>query len=135
MGAAIADAAYGAVAGFGLTAISGFLINQRLWLGLIGGAFLCYLGIRTFMSKPAVDAAPAHGKGLISAYSSTLVLTLTNPMTILSFVAVFAGFGLGVSSDYLSASSMVLGVFLGSAFWWLLLSSGAGLLRSRVSSA
>jgi len=134
LGAATADAAYGAVAGFGLTAISGFLMNQRFWLGFIGGVFLCYLGVRTFISRPAESAAKAREGGLWSAYSSTLVLTLTNPMTILSFVAVFAGFGLGGSPDYTAATVLVLGVFLGSALWWLLLSSGAGLFRSRLGS-
>jgi threonine/homoserine/homoserine lactone efflux protein len=134
MGAATADAAYGAIAGFGLTAISGFLIDQRLWLGLIGGVFLCYLGIRTFVSKPAERTTEAQSRGLFSAYSSTLVLTLTNPMTILSFVAVFAGFGLAASPNYTAASTLVLGVFLGSALWWLLLSIGTGALRARISS-
>jgi threonine/homoserine/homoserine lactone efflux protein len=133
LGAATADAAYGCVAGFGLTVISSFLVGQRFWLSLIGGLFLCYLGIRTFMSKPAERAAEVRGGGLFSAFLSTLFLTLTNPMTILSFVAVFAGFGLGASPDYLSASILVAGVFVGSALWWLLLSSGVALFRERVS--
>ena len=134
LGAATADAAYGCVAAFGLTAISGFLVGQRAWLGLAGGIFLCYLGIRTFISKPAESAADVRGSGLLSAYLSTLFLTLTNPMTILSFAAVFASLGLAASPDYLSAGSMVAGVFLGSAFWWLLLSSGVALFRSRITS-
>ena len=133
LGAATADAAYGCIAGFGLTAISNFLVGQKLWLGLFGGAFLCYLGVRTFVAKPATEAAGAKGGGYFAAFLSTLALTLTNPATILSFIAVFAGFGLGTSAaDYADASLLVLGVFLGSAAWWLLLSSGVGLLRSRV---
>ena len=132
LGAATADAAYGLVAAFGLTAVSDFLVGQRLWLGLIGGAFLCWLGARTFVQKPAEQAAEARGDSLLGAYLSTLFLTLTNPMTILSFVAVFAGFGLGASSDYLAATTLVAGVFTGSALWWLLLSGGVGLFRSRI---
>jgi len=135
LGAATADAAYGAVAGFGITVISGFLVGHRLWLGFFGGLFLCYLGFRTFMTKPAEQAAEVRGGGLLSAYLSTFFLTVTNPMTILSFVAVFAGFGLGASPDYLSAGELVAGVFIGSAGWWLLLSSGVALFRSRVSAA
>ena len=134
LGAATADAAYGAVAAFGLTAISTFLQNQKFLLGLSGGIFLCYLGINTFFSKPAENAADARGSGLFSAYCSTLLLTLTNPMTIFSFIAVFAGFGLGISSDYIGASALVVGVFVGSALWWLLLSSGAGAFRSRINA-
>jgi threonine/homoserine/homoserine lactone efflux protein len=133
LGAATADATFGSVAAFGLTAISGFLVSQKLWLGFLGGLFLCYLGIRTFMSRPAKRAEVVRGSGLFSAYLSTLFLTLTNPMTILSFIAVFAGLGLWASSDYFSASMLAAGVFVGSALWWLLLSSGVALFRSRVS--
>jgi threonine/homoserine/homoserine lactone efflux protein len=134
LGAATADALYGCVAGFGLTAVSSFLVGQRFWLGLLGGGFLCYLGVRTFRSPPAEHAAAVGSKGLLSAYLSTFVLTLTNPMTILSFAAVFAGSGLGTSTDYRSAGALVAGVFVGSALWWLLLSNGAALFRSRVNA-
>ena len=134
LGAATADAAYGCVAAFGLTVVSGFLVGQRGWLAFLGGLFLCYLGIRTFISRPAEQAAGVRGGGLLSAYFSTLLLTLTNPTTILSFVAVFAGFGLAGTPGYLAGSLLVAGVFLGSALWWLLLSSGVALFRSRVSS-
>jgi threonine/homoserine/homoserine lactone efflux protein len=133
LGAATADAAYGCVAAFGLTTVSGFLVGQRWWLAFLGGLFLCYLGIRTFISKPA-EAAAVRSSGLLSAYFSTLLLTVTNPLTILSFAAVFAGLGLAAIPDYLAASALVAGVFLGSALWWLLLSSGVSLLRSRVGS-
>lgn len=132
LGAATADAAYGAVAGFGLTAVSSFLIGHKSWFGLIGGLFLCYLGIRTFISKPATQAAETHGHGLLAAYCSTLLLTFANPMTILSFVAVFAGIGFGVSPEYFAAVKLVAGVFIGSAGWWLLLSSSVALFRARV---
>lgn len=134
LGAATADAVYGCIAGFGLTAISSFLVSQKVWLGFLGGLFLCYLGVRTLISRPAEKAAEVGGNGLSSAYLSTLFLTITNPMTILSFVAVFAGFGLGQSADYLSAATLVLGVFIGSGLWWLLLSTGVALFRSHVTS-
>ena len=130
LGAATADAAYGCVAAFGLTTISGFLVGHRFWLGLIGGVFLCYLGIRTVCRKPAENASKVGGDGLFSAFVSTFFLTLTNPMTILSFAAVFAGLGLANAADYRAATAMVGGVFAGSALWWLLLSHGTALFRS-----
>ncbi len=132
LGAATADACYGSVAGFGLTAISGLLIGHHLWLRLIGGLFLCTLGIRTALAKPAERAAEAGGSGLAGAYASTLLLTLTNPMTILSFTAIFAGLGVASGSDYTGAGLLVLGVFLGSALWWLVLSSAISLLRTKL---
>jgi threonine/homoserine/homoserine lactone efflux protein len=134
LGAATADAMYGCVAGFGLTAISSFLVGQRFWLGLVGGVFLCYLGVRTLLSRPAEEAAEVAGNGPLAAYLSTLFLTLANPMTIMSFVAVFAGFGLGASPNYWSASTLVAGVFAGSAVWWLLLSTGVALFRARLGA-
>jgi threonine/homoserine/homoserine lactone efflux protein len=134
LGAATADALYGCIAGFGLTVVSVFLVGQRFWLSLAGGLFLCYLGLRTFTSRPAEKPAEVRNGGLLSAYLTTLFLTLTNPMTILSFVAVFAGLGLGQSTDYFRAMMLVTGVFAGSAFWWLLLSTGVALYRSRLNS-
>lgn len=134
LGAATADAAYGCIAGFGLTAVSNFLVSQKLWLGFVGGLVLCYLGVRTFVARPPQQAKSVSESGLSSAYLSTLLLTLTNPMTILSFVAVFAGLGLAGAPDYLNASLLVGGVFTGSAMWWLLLSSGTALFRSQFDS-
>jgi threonine/homoserine/homoserine lactone efflux protein len=130
LGAATADAIYGSIAGFSLTFISGILIGQAVWLRLLGGAFLCYLGVKTLVGTPAEQAATASGKGLWGAYISTVFLTLTNPITMLSFAAVFAGLGLAETTNYWTAGILVAGVFSGSALWWLLLSGGVNLLRS-----
>jgi len=135
LGAATADGIYGCIAGFGLTLIAGFLIDQQVWLRLIGGAFLCYLGVKRFLSPVAEEAAAVKGTGLVGAYASTFVLTLTNPMTILSFVTIFAGLGLAETAGGAGgAGLLVLGVFLGSALWWLTLSGVVGLLRHRVGA-
>jgi threonine/homoserine/homoserine lactone efflux protein len=132
LGAASADALCGCIAGFGLTAVSGFLVSQQFWLRLVGGLFLGYLGISTLLAKPAVQVVAVKSKGLLAAYASTLGLTLTNPLTILSFAAIFAGLGpSGASVGYESAALLVLGVFSGSAVWWLALSTGVSLLRGR----
>jgi threonine/homoserine/homoserine lactone efflux protein len=134
LGAATADALYGCVAGFGLTFVTSLLVGQQLWVRLIGGLFLCYLGIRAIMAAPAERAAAAASTSLLGAYGATLLLTLANPATILSFIAVFAGLGLAATSgDYGAASLLVLGVFAGSALWWVLLSGGIGLLRLRLT--
>jgi threonine/homoserine/homoserine lactone efflux protein len=134
LGAATADAFYGSIAVFGLTILSSFLIGQAGWIRLVGGLFLTYMGIKTLLSKPAERPAQVGGMNLAGAYSSTLLLTLTNPMTILSFAAIFAGLGAGLSGHgYGAAISVVTGVFAGSSCWWLLLSSGASLLRSRLT--
>jgi threonine/homoserine/homoserine lactone efflux protein len=134
IGAATADAFYGSIAAFGLTFISDFLIHQKIWLGMIGGLFLCYLGITTLLSKPSQNSPRFSSDNLINAYGATFLLTLTNPLTILSFAAIFAGFGLvKVSGTYNSAALMVLGVFLGSSCWWFLLSMVTGVFRKRIN--
>lgn len=133
LGAATADAVYGCVAVLGLTFISDILIDQQVWFRLIGGLFLCYLGIKTFLAKPAKRAALTKGNGLVSAYASTFFLTLTNPMTILSFTAIIAGLGLAsTGGNFMPAGAVVLGVFIGSSLWWLILSSSVGLFRERI---
>jgi len=135
LGAATADAIYGCIAAFGLTYISNMLVSHQAWLRLFGGLFLCYLGIRTFLARPAERPASAKGNGLIGACGSTFLLTLTNPMTILSFAAVFAGFGVASSSGtYLDAGLLVLGVFIGSGLWWLVLSGGVSISRKGLNS-
>jgi threonine/homoserine/homoserine lactone efflux protein len=145
LGAATADAVYGAIAALGLTALTDALVGGQIWIRVIGGAFLLYLGVRTFLAKPAERAVDLVGvvkrserRGdsgltrLVGAFLSTFVLTLTNPMTILSFVAVFAALGLGTTHPGpLSAAGLVLGVFVGSALWWLTLSGAVSLFRSR----
>src|ERR1043165_7678736 len=114
MGAAFADAAYGAVAGFGLVAISSFLLEQGFVIRLIGGLFLIYLGVKSFLSKPATKEAAVASKGLLNNFISTFFLTLTNPSTVFSFTAIFAGLGLAsMTADYSSSMSIVVGVFAG----------------------
>ena len=130
LGAATADAFYGAIAGFGLTFLSDLLVRQQTGLRLIGGGLLCIIGVKTFLSKPAEPGNSVEGDTRWEAYLSTFILTLTNPVTILFFAAVFAGLGVGSGGDhYLSAGILVLGVFMGSASWWLVLSGFTGLLR------
>jgi threonine/homoserine/homoserine lactone efflux protein len=134
LGAATADAFYGSIAAFGLTAISSFLVQQALWFRLIGGAFLCILGLRTMRSNTESSHNQVNPTSMWRAYSSTFFLTLTNPLTILAFAAIFSGIGLvSLDGSYSSAGITVLGVFLGSACWWFILSSLTNLLRGRLN--
>jgi threonine/homoserine/homoserine lactone efflux protein len=134
LGAATADTVYGSVAALGLTFVTNLLMGGESWLRLTGGAFLIFLGVRTFLTRPAERAAPAARSGLPGAYASTFFLTLTNPTTILSFAAIFAGLGAGdASGEVFSAMLLVPGVFLGSAMWWFVLSGTVGLFRAKLS--
>lgn len=132
MGIAVADGFLGAVAAFGLTAVSGFLLGYSFWLGLAGAAFLLYLGVKTLVANPAEAAGVSESKSLTASFLSTLGLTLTNPPTILAFAAIFAGLGLASTADYRAAGLIVAGVFVGSAAWWLILAGAASRLRHRM---
>jgi threonine/homoserine/homoserine lactone efflux protein len=135
LGVATADATYGAVAAFGLTAVTDLLVDWRRALGLVGGVFLLWLAWRTFRSVPGEAASAGDGgrrRGLPGAYLSTLGLTLTNPMTILSFAALFVGLGV-TGGDAAGATLLTLGVFAGSAAWWVVLVAAVGAFRSRLT--
>jgi threonine/homoserine/homoserine lactone efflux protein len=132
LGAASADAVYGAIAGFGVTALSSLLLDYRTGIRVGGGLLLLALGVQSFRAEPAETAASsADVRGLAGDYGSTFLLTVTNPLTVLAFVGVFAGLGVGASGDLTDAAILVGGVFLGSALWWFVLSLGVSRFRSR----
>jgi threonine/homoserine/homoserine lactone efflux protein len=145
LGAALADTVFGFIAAFGLTLVWDFLMANSQWFALGGGIFLIYIGIaewRTRSSDPTLTAPPSAA-GLVRGFVSTFFLTLANPLTILSFAAIFAGLGIeghrvtadGVNPDYAAVAELICGVFLGSAGWWLLLAGGVDVIRHRLNGA
>jgi len=134
LGAASADAVYGSLAAFGLTAVYTWLAGLQVWIQMVGALFVIGLGIQTFRTPPARDAAAGDaGSGHVRAYFSTLLLTLSNPMTVLSFLAIFAGLDLAPGEQrWEEGLYLVSGVFLGSSLWWLILSSGMHVLRGKL---
>jgi threonine/homoserine/homoserine lactone efflux protein len=132
IGVATADATYGAIAAFGLTAVTDLLVDWHRALAIVGGLFLLWLAWRTIRSVPGEAAADPARRGLRGAYLSTLALTLTNPMTILSFGALFVGLGV-TGGNAIGATLLTLGVFAGSAAWWVVLVVVLGVVRSRLT--
>jgi threonine/homoserine/homoserine lactone efflux protein len=136
LGAATADSIYCSVAAFGLTLVMQALTGVQFWLRLTGGLFLIYLGAKFFI-KPAesmetqTDVARA---GLASIYFSTFLLTLSNPVTILSFLALFSGIGLENGNGN-APLWLVAGVFCGSVSWWLFLTGGISLVRRHLTTS
>lgn len=135
LGAAVADALYGSIAAFGLTAISDFLLGYHFLFRIVGGIFLGYMGWETFFSQPKDMKMPKMYAGTLARhFLETFGLTMANPLTILSFFAIFASLGIVHSGQsYLSSAVIVAGVFCGSAAWWLLLSEGLTLFRRRIT--
>jgi threonine/homoserine/homoserine lactone efflux protein len=129
LGAATADAAYGLMAGFGFGAAQRFLVAHGLWMRLAGALFLGYLGVQTLRARPATRAADDRGGGLVRAWLGTLALTLSNPMTVLSFAALIAGALPATAQPPGAIALFVCGVFVGSAAWWLTLALVTGAPR------
>ena len=136
LGAASADAVYGTIAAAGLTLVADFLVKQQLWLGLAGGGFLLYLGVKTFRTPPPAEKGSTEKGSAGGDYLSTLLLTLSNPMTIFMFAAIFGGMSVQSGEVFYNyAFLLVLGVFMGSALWWLTLSTTVSLLREKANAS
>ncbi len=136
LGAAVADTVFGVIAAYGLTFVSDFLVARKIWIHLIGSIFLITLGLRTFFStKVKIQTTPMIHKNLLADFVSAFFLTLTNPLTVFGFLAIFAGMGLGKTGahEYMDAFWLVCGIFIGSCIWWLILSEGITFFRERIS--
>ncbi len=133
LGAATADMMYGILVALGLKASQSILLSSKAPFTFFGGLFLCYLGVRKFFSTPSLNNTQSIKGGLWKAYGVTFLLTLTNPATILDFIALFTGLNIDVSG-YIDSLSFVGGVFIGSASWWLLLCSVVSAFRKKISA-
>jgi putative LysE/RhtB family amino acid efflux pump len=134
LGTAVADALYAAVAAFGLNAVSGLLLSYRPELELFGGLALLWVGLTVLMSKaPQASDAPPPSRPLWPTFVGTFLVTMANPTTIVTFAALFAGFGLGAVGTTGSAGTLVGGVLLGSLTWWAILAGTVTTLRRRFS--
>lgn len=134
LGVATADATYGGIAAFGLTAITAVLVSAHTALGTIGGAVIVLIGLRTMIARPTGPAADAERPGLAGAFASIYALTMTNPLTIVLYAGVFAGIGLSAGAGFVDAAVLTLAVWLGSTLWWVILCSLVAWLRGRVST-
>jgi threonine/homoserine/homoserine lactone efflux protein len=132
LGAATADSIYGLIAAFSLTFISDFLVAHQNSIRIIGAIFICALGIKTIFSHTTTRSKSPDVCNLAADFSTTFILTLMNPITILAFTAVFAGIGLQHSTHNLEGF-LVAGVFSGSAVWWFLLTTTAGMFHRKIS--
>ncbi|MCV9910395.1 LysE family translocator [Brucella sp. HL-2] len=132
LGTALADGVYAALAALGFAAFSNVLGMIDMPLRLVGGAFMLWLGWKSMRPSPPRTAAKISARDLIGTTAATFLLTITNPMTILSFAALFAGLGLASGTGPADAILVVSGVFVGSMLWWSVLSGGVALARHRL---
>ncbi len=133
LGAALADAMYGALAGFGVSMSSEFLEANQIFFQIIGAVFLCFLGLKSYFSRPKTVAEIEDSESFQKIFAGTFLLTLTNPFTLLCFAGIYAGLGLCTSSEgALATLALSAGVFVGSAFWWILISFGMSMLKHKI---
>lgn len=134
LGAAVADTIYGFIAALGVTFFSSFLLEHQAAFRLAGAAFLVYIGIKSIIRDPFKKQTSASMAlmGYIKVFSSSFVLTLTNPLTILAFISIFASFGLAdPKEDYVATALLIVGVFAGASLWWLFLAGLAWRLKEK----
>jgi threonine/homoserine/homoserine lactone efflux protein len=135
LGAATADALFAGIAAFSVAAVSGFFTDHQAWLQIIGGIVLLAFGAHALRRPPGGKAQPNTIQTVVGNFTTTLVLTLTNPLTLFAFTGMFALFGLTeVYSRFGDAASLVAGIFLGSMLWWIFLSSSTLFMKSRVNA-
>ncbi|MBO9129537.1 LysE family transporter [Bacillus sp. 165] len=133
-GAVSANVIYASIAAFGFSVVSSFLMEQEVYLRVFGSIFLFYLGIKTFLKTPAKTAADLRGETLLSMYASTFLLMITNPVTILNFVAMFTGLGFNQQGGSAATSlALISGVFVGASLWWLFLSFVVSVFKKKIT--
>jgi len=133
LGAALADTLYGAIAGFGISLVIQLLIREEFWIRVIGGIFLMGIGVVYYRKPPRSLHAGDDNSSANSDFASAFLLNVTNPTTVLTYLAVLAALGLGRQRPLWQTSLLVVGIFCGSMTWWTILVSTANRLRSRIT--
>ena len=133
LGAAFADSLYGGIAGFSISIIIQFLIQEQFWFRLIGGILLMAIGVVYYFKPPPSIAAAQNRASANSDFASAFLLTIANPTTVLSFLTVLATLGLGRLRPLWETSLLIAGIFGGSMTWWLILTGGTNLLRGKIT--
>jgi threonine/homoserine/homoserine lactone efflux protein len=135
LGAACADTIFGVIAGLGLSVVRDWILSYQDWLGTAGGLYLVYAGLRALAARHVPEPEPLAGEALAGAFASAFALTITNPITILAFAAIFTKVGVGNASSHVAIAMLVAGVFVGSTLWWIAISIGIAPFRHRRHSA
>ena len=136
LGVATGDALAGGITALGLTFVSNFFFEQHGWLHVVVGLFFCYFGFRIFIARPIRPVAIVREGKLLGGYTSTLFLTVTNPITFASFFGIYAGWGVKIlRGEYYSAALLAVAIFIGTALWWLVLGAALAFCRKRFSDS
>ncbi|MBA3722489.1 MAG: LysE family translocator [Parachlamydiaceae bacterium] len=135
LGAALADMVYGILAGFGVTIICDILTSYQMTCQMLGALFLCYLGIKMLITPPRAKSEEIMiPTSLLRIFLITFILTLTNPLTLIGFMGIYAAFGIGLMDHtFLSFCMVAGGIFIGSTTWWFILSASSSLIGRKLN--
>lgn len=133
LGSSAADCCYAAVGVFGLTVLSEFLLHWQGMITALGGVLILGLGLRSLLAPQAETGATQAGQGGVRLILTSFAIGITNPAAVLTFLFAFSYFGLFGISGYRDGAATVAGVFLGTFFWWILLSALTGLMKKRAA--
>lgn len=132
MGAALGDAAFALIAALGITAVAAFVEAHEAWFRIPGAVMLLALGIKLWLSHPHYEQREVNGQSLLRSLFATFVLTVSNPITIAAFIALFVAWGLSSGLTIPAATEVVLGVLVGSMAWWVALVFIIGMLHRKI---
>ncbi len=133
LGAAAADTIYGSIAAFSITLVIDFLLREQFWIRVLGGLLLIVIGVLYYFRRPKTLQEEKEEEVTHSDFVSTFLLTLTNPTTVLSFIAVLATLGMKEQRSPVMTAILVAGIFLGSMTWWTILTASVSALRSKIN--
>ena len=135
LGSALADCVFGAIAAFGISILQTFLEQERNFVSIAGAAILLVMGIKLLSRPVPAIAAGKDPTGLVADLTSAFFLTLTNPITVLSFLAIFAAFGVKADGTVLADDWLLIaGVLAGAILWWTLVVEAVCLFRDRFTT-
>jgi len=134
MGAASADTIFAAIAGFSLSFIISFIQEQQVFFQAVGGLIVFGLGIKIFYTNPVRQLRRHKRKqnNLLEDYLSVLLVTITNPLAVFLFIALFASLGVVVEGENILLSLVATsGVLIGAMLWWYILTTLVDIFRDK----
>ena len=130
MGSSVADCIYACIGAFGVTVISEFLLKYQNVINLAGGGLILYMGLHLIFGKKEADEIPSVS-GTVKMFLSSLLVGITNPAAILTFLFAFSYFGILGETNMIQGMWLVIGVFLGTYLWWGVLTAAVNIMKSR----
>ncbi|MEI7524628.1 MAG: LysE family transporter [Mariniphaga sp.] len=136
LGIAASDAIYAIIAGFSLTIIIDFINSYEIYFKILGASMVIFLGLYIFLSNPAKEIQKFKQKGTsyLQDFLTAFLLTVTNPLSVFVFIAIFTSYSLVLQPSHpIEALMIVGGIFSGGATWWFIITGLAFLFKHKLT--